>query len=180
MAAVRMSRTSEAPPIVRGGPHLTVSWRRPGSSTWQPFDAKVGRAILAAGASGEATFQLEETVRRSPRNSAKHGNAERACASHRSSKEAEDEDLVVTLKTAWDGSPASNAERAIRWGFSSTCMFDRLPNDARALAAMITESEAAKKRQVMEKDAHRRRSKYWGDESEKKAVFLNPLQPSTP
>ncbi|GAQ82991.1 hypothetical protein KFL_001310210 [Klebsormidium nitens] len=150
VAAVTMARTSEAPPAaVRGGPHLTVSWRRPGSKRWQPFEDKVGRAILAAGASGEATFQLEETVRRSPRFSSEQWKKKRARASRRSLKEAKQDDLVVTLKNIGDGSPASNSGPAIRWGFSSTCTFDRLPNTARALAAMIAECEAATKRQII-------------------------------
>ncbi|GAQ88155.1 hypothetical protein KFL_004040150 [Klebsormidium nitens] len=146
MTAVTMATTPEAPPAFKGGPHLTVSWRRPGSKKWQPFEDSLGPAILAATASGQATFQLEESLRRSPRLNPEERKAKRARASRRSSKEV---DLVVTLKTDRNGCPASNSERAVRWGFSSTCSFDRLPRTARALAAMIADCEAPKKRQVL-------------------------------
>ncbi|GAQ87652.1 hypothetical protein KFL_003680020 [Klebsormidium nitens] len=144
-----MARKSKA----RGGPHVTVSWRRPGSNKWQKFEDRVGRAILAASMSGQATFQLDEYVRRSPRLISKQRDvtADRVRASRRSRKKAKHENLVLTLRTSQDGSdPASNVSgRAVRWGFSSTCTFDRLPNTARALAEMIAKCEAAKKRQVL-------------------------------
>lgn len=67
LVAENVAGPSETAPAVVGGPHLTVSWKAPGSSTWQQFDDVTARAILAACASGKATFELEETLQRSPR-----------------------------------------------------------------------------------------------------------------
>lgn len=76
--------------------------------------------------------------------------AKSACSFHdaQAPSASERKTLLVTLTSAQDRGPASNASRAIRWGFSSTCTFDRLPNKARALAAMVTECDAAKRRRV--------------------------------
>lgn len=65
--------------------------------------------------------------------------------------EYEEDVVTVTLRKIGDGLPASNSGPAIRWGFSSTCIFDRLPFTARALADMIAQCEVAKKRQVMKR-----------------------------
>lgn len=71
---------------------------------------------------------------------------------HRPSEASECETVLVTLTSAhWDGGTVSHAIRSIRWGFSSTCTFDRLPNSAGALAAMVKDCEAAKQRQASEK-----------------------------
>lgn len=62
----------------------------------------------------------------------------------RPSESPEGEMLLVTLTSGRKG----DKSRDIRWGFSSMCTFDRLPNTARALAAMVSECKAAKQQQA--------------------------------
>ncbi|GAQ83764.1 hypothetical protein KFL_001610050 [Klebsormidium nitens] len=150
-----MVRASKSPPPVKSGLRLNVSWRAPHSRQWQPYEDSVARAMLAAYASGRATFKVKEAVRRSPRvkglqpaRTTKRGQrkTKRARAEAKYSKPVS-ENRLLTFATMRDGSSSSKAFRAIRWGFSSTIIFDRLPSTAPALAAMIAECGAAKQRQ---------------------------------
>lgn len=62
-----MVRASNLPSSVESGLRLTASWKAPRSRKWQPYEDSVAQAMLAAYASGEATFEVKEAVRRSPR-----------------------------------------------------------------------------------------------------------------
>lgn len=62
-----MVRASKSPSSVKSGLGLTVSWRAPRSTKWQPYEDSIARAMLAAYASGQATFEVKDSVRRSPR-----------------------------------------------------------------------------------------------------------------